>query len=567
MNFKFVTGLLNIAVALSLFDWKNNNEQELQSFGTFLPPVNVLQGQTGRDSHRMSNLRPSKENESVIDSIINWEESQRSNRYNRDNVSLVAYPILSQQNSPFHHDFDTQSSGASLNLRPNLEVANLPTSVEEPVSPGDAWIPSSPSSSFEDGELFGAVGYTPQDSTDYFDIESFLNNVSFPSPSSSSLSSSASFEDAANGGVFPPPNWINGSPSESLEELAEFLQASIASPESGGSPDFMQEESFTPPVPNQSSYQNFMQESLHELYKESKQGLASAFSDIAFEEDKKMSNIEAVFGDEFHHTSSSKGKGTQFADIESYRDAKKKEPILISKNKVKKEIASPFRDDEFNWEKSCSTSSLDSGSSTDFQKEGRKELLQDHKMDYKRIWNDLPYTKKDLVVMDIDEFNNLIASLEPLQQHVGRDIRRRGKNKLAARSCRKRKFEAVDSLGKVVDETERKKEELLSEKLMLQEEMAEIKRKTAFLYEHIFKNLRDERGQPYSNDDFALAYTGEGSVFLVPKSEGEQGSIHIRTLKGGREKGFGSILGEVFFRDQCSIQGCEKDGKSWPQEQ
>jgi len=133
-----------------------------------------------------------------------------------------------------------------------------------------------------------------------------------------------------------------------------------------------------------------------------------------------------------------------------------------------------------------------------------------------------------MISSKIEDFNEIITQLDPLRQHVAKEIRRKGKNKLAARNCRKRKIDAIDRLDVGVGELEREKQFLLDERLQLQLEREEIVRKTQFLYEHIFKNLRDERGLPYSQDNYALTYTADGSVYLVRTKSKDVESIKSR---------------------------------------
>lgn len=58
----------------------------------------------------------------------------------------------------------------------------------------------------------------------------------------------------------------------------------------------------------------------------------------------------------------------------------------------------------------------------------------------------LPITPEDIVRMPVEEFNNYVsgqvARLQPEQIQLMKDIRRRGKNKVAAQNCRRRKVSA-----------------------------------------------------------------------------------------------------------------------------
>ena len=54
----------------------------------------------------------------------------------------------------------------------------------------------------------------------------------------------------------------------------------------------------------------------------------------------------------------------------------------------------------------------------------------------------------------MDEFNDLLSKRELTEEQLNlcRDIRRRGKNKVAARNCRKRKMDTIEELQNQVDQ-------------------------------------------------------------------------------------------------------------------
>lgn len=216
------------------------------------------------------------------------------------------------------------------------------------------------------------------------------------------------------------------------------------------------------------------------------------------------------------------------AGVQSYDHIQK--PSVVLKKRVKKEpispsdssLASHSNDYEFEGYGSSSSSSLDASQS---ETRNRETIGKNKK---KQIWLDLPYTKDDIISSKIEDFNSIVSLLDPLRQHVAKEIRRKGKNKLAARNCRKRKIDAIDTLGSGVNELEKQRQLLLDERLQLELEREEILRKTEFLYEHIFKNLRDERGLPYSKDHYSLTYTADGSVYLVPKTHTDTDRVPLR---------------------------------------
>ena len=57
----------------------------------------------------------------------------------------------------------------------------------------------------------------------------------------------------------------------------------------------------------------------------------------------------------------------------------------------------------------------------------------------------LPITCADIINLPMDEFNDLLSKHELTEEQLTlcRDIRRRGKNKVAAQNCRKRKIDQV----------------------------------------------------------------------------------------------------------------------------
>lgn len=73
--------------------------------------------------------------------------------------------------------------------------------------------------------------------------------------------------------------------------------------------------------------------------------------------------------------------------------------------------------------------------------------------------------KQDIVDPPMDEFNDMLSKedLSEEQLNICRDIRRRGKNKVAAQNCRKRKLEQIDELQKKVEEARQRRQILRSE--------------------------------------------------------------------------------------------------------
>nr|XP_006629459.1 PREDICTED: transcription factor NF-E2 45 kDa subunit [Lepisosteus oculatus] len=137
----------------------------------------------------------------------------------------------------------------------------------------------------------------------------------------------------------------------------------------------------------------------------------------------------------------------------------------------------------------------------------------------------IPFALEKIVNLPVDDFNELLSryQLTDAQLALVRDIRRRGKNKVAAQNCRKRKLENIVHLEAELGQLRARREQLARERAEYQRGLALAKRRLSELYADVFARLRDEEGRPYSLDDYSLQQTSDGSVFLVPRKPGEEG--------------------------------------------
>nr|XP_038942316.1 endoplasmic reticulum membrane sensor NFE2L1 isoform X1 [Rattus norvegicus] len=78
----------------------------------------------------------------------------------------------------------------------------------------------------------------------------------------------------------------------------------------------------------------------------------------------------------------------------------------------------------------------------------------------------IPFTNDKIINLPVEEFNELLSKyqLSEAQLSLIRDIRRRGKNKMAAQNCRKRKLDTILNLERDVEDLQRDKARLLREK-------------------------------------------------------------------------------------------------------
>lgn len=95
----------------------------------------------------------------------------------------------------------------------------------------------------------------------------------------------------------------------------------------------------------------------------------------------------------------------------------------------------------------------------------------------------------EIINLPMDEFNERLSKydLSETQLSLIRDIRRRGKNKVAAQNCRKRKLDQILSLADEVEEVRKRKERLLKEQDSALAERKRIMKKFQDLYKHIFE--------------------------------------------------------------------------------
>lgn len=130
----------------------------------------------------------------------------------------------------------------------------------------------------------------------------------------------------------------------------------------------------------------------------------------------------------------------------------------------------------------------------------------------------IPFPMEKIINLPVDDFNELLTqyTLTDTQLALVRDIRRRGKNKVAAQNCRKRKLESIIHLERELNQLQAQREHLVQERLEFQRSLSFIKCRLTDLYAEVFSHLRDEDGQPYSIDEYSLQQTPDGKIYLVP---------------------------------------------------
>ncbi|XP_051753418.1 nuclear factor erythroid 2-related factor 2b isoform X2 [Ctenopharyngodon idella] len=132
----------------------------------------------------------------------------------------------------------------------------------------------------------------------------------------------------------------------------------------------------------------------------------------------------------------------------------------------------------------------------------------------------LPISVHDIINLPVEAFNEAISSckLNHAQHTLIRDIRRRGKNKMAAQSCRKRKLDSLVDLEDEIEALKREKDKSKEEKERNIRDLHVTKEKLKNLYDEVFRQLRDEHGNSYNPKEYKLQHSTDGTVYLLPRS-------------------------------------------------
>lgn len=131
----------------------------------------------------------------------------------------------------------------------------------------------------------------------------------------------------------------------------------------------------------------------------------------------------------------------------------------------------------------------------------------------------IPFPTDKIVNLPVDDFNELLARypLTESQLALVRDIRRRGKNKVAAQNCRKRKLETIVQLERELEHLGSERERLLQARGETDRTLEIMRQQLTELYRDIFQHLRDEAGNRYSPEEYVLQQAADGAIFLVPR--------------------------------------------------
>ncbi|XP_031179070.1 nuclear factor erythroid 2-related factor 3 [Sander lucioperca] len=130
----------------------------------------------------------------------------------------------------------------------------------------------------------------------------------------------------------------------------------------------------------------------------------------------------------------------------------------------------------------------------------------------------IPFSVLQIVNMPVEEFLEVLDGhgFSPEQVTLLRDIRRRGKNKLAAQNCRKRKLDAITGLQEEVERLHAQRGRLLREKQLTAKTMGAVGQQIKQLTRDVLARLRDNSGRPLNPERFTLQCGANGRVVVQP---------------------------------------------------
>ncbi|XP_072531089.1 nuclear factor erythroid 2-related factor 3 [Salminus brasiliensis] len=131
----------------------------------------------------------------------------------------------------------------------------------------------------------------------------------------------------------------------------------------------------------------------------------------------------------------------------------------------------------------------------------------------------LPYSAPQIVNMPVEDFLELLEGrgLSMSEVTLLRDVRRRGKNKLAAQNCRKRKLDAILGLQEEVEALAAQRDALLRERSRTSKALSAATEGFEALSRDVLSQLRDEYGQPLSPQHYTIHCGANGRVVVRPR--------------------------------------------------
>lgn len=133
----------------------------------------------------------------------------------------------------------------------------------------------------------------------------------------------------------------------------------------------------------------------------------------------------------------------------------------------------------------------------------------------KAIAMQIPFPIERIINLPVEEFNELLSryTLTESQLALVRDIRRRGKNKVAAQNCRKRKMENIAILEREIEQLRTEREGLHREREEVERVIGELKTNLKVLQQDLYSVLQNQGSQFFEEDLFFKSTPDAGIPF------------------------------------------------------
>ncbi|XP_016370599.1 nuclear factor erythroid 2-related factor 1-like [Sinocyclocheilus rhinocerous] len=143
----------------------------------------------------------------------------------------------------------------------------------------------------------------------------------------------------------------------------------------------------------------------------------------------------------------------------------------------------------------------------------------------------LPFSAFQIVNMPVEKFLELLDSqnLSGSEVTLLRDVRRRGKNKLAAQNCRKRKLDTILALQGEVEGLSVQRDALLRQRSHTAKALSAAAERFETLSRTVLGQLRDEYGHPLNPEHYTLHCSANGRVMVQPRT-----NTTSRTMTGSK---------------------------------
>ncbi|XP_067267212.1 nuclear factor erythroid 2-related factor 3 [Chanodichthys erythropterus] len=143
----------------------------------------------------------------------------------------------------------------------------------------------------------------------------------------------------------------------------------------------------------------------------------------------------------------------------------------------------------------------------------------------------LPFSACQIVNMPVENFLELLdrQNLSGSEVMLLRDVRRRGKNKLAAQNCRKRKLDAILGLQGEVDGLTVQRDTLLRQRAHTAKALSAAAEHFEALSRTVLSHIRDEYGHPLNPEHYTLHCSANGRVMVQPRT-----NTTSRTMTGSK---------------------------------